>query len=509
MIYLIGLDIGTSGVKAIIIDARGKVKATASQEYPMSTPHALWAEQDPNEWWKATARVLRQVAKRADVKFADVKAIGLTGQMHGLVLLDNAGKVLRPCIMWNDQRTADQCQAITTRIGAQQLLEITGNPVLPGFTAPKILWVREHEPQVYKHASRILLPKDYIRYRLSGEYITEVSDASGTSLLDVKKREWSSEILRALEIPAEWMPAIVESPEQAGSVNRIAARETGLKEGTLIVGGGGDQAAGAVGSGIVREGIISVTIGTSGVVFAHSEHYRVEPQGRLHAFCHAVSGTWHLMGVTLSAGGSLRWFRDAFCQEEKHVAKITRRDPYEVMMAEAAKCPAGSEGLLFLPYLSGERTPYPDPYARGAFLGLTLRHSKAHMIRSVLEGVAFSLRDCLELMKAMGIPVSDVRVSGGGARSKFWRQILADVMDTGLTTVTTTEGASYGAALLASVGSGVFGSVAEACDKTVRPVSTTNPRSDRAKYQDHYQIYKEAYSKNRSLFHSLSGLPEQ
>ncbi|MEX1139018.1 MAG: xylulokinase [Bacteroidota bacterium] len=503
---LIGLDIGTSGAKALAVNSRGKVLATAFAEYPMATPHPLWAEQDPNHWWKAAKQVLRGVLRKAEIRAPEVQGIGLTGQMHGLVLLDEAGAVLRPCIMWNDQRTAEECAEMTAKVGRERLLDLTGNLVLPGFTAPKILWVRKHEPRVYEKTRHVLLPKDFIRYKLTGEFASEMSDASGTVLLDVRQRSWSAEILNILQVPSEWMPALVESTEQTGRVTRMAAKDTGLNEGTPVVGGGGDQAAGAVGSGIVREGVVSVTIGTSGVVFAHSAGYRREPQGRLHAFCHAVPKAWHLMGVTLSAGGSLRWFRDAFCMEEKQVARKKGIDPYEVMVKSASRCAAGSDGLLFLPYLTGERTPYPDPLARGAFIGLTVRHTKAHMIRSILEGVAFSLKDCMELMKNAGVPVADVRVSGGGARSEVWRQILADVLGRNLTTVTSTEGAPYGAALLAGAGVGVFESVQAACDRVIKPASITNPGKHVGVYDRFYEVYRSSYRQNTPLFQSLSRL---
>ncbi len=506
-VALIGLDIGTSGAKALVVNPRGRVLATAFGEYPMATPRPLWAEQNPNDWWRATKQVLRAVLRKAGVRAAEVQGIGLTGQMHGLVLLDEAGTLLRPCIMWNDQRTSEECAEMTARVGRDRLLDLTGNLVLPGFTAPKILWVRKHEPRVYERIRHILLPKDFIRYKLTGEFVSEMSDASGTVLLDVKQRRWSSEILRSLEIPEEWMPGLVESTELTGSVGRVGARDTGLRESTPVIGGGGDQAAGAVGSGIVREGVISVTIGTSGVVFAYSREYRREPQGRLHAFCHAVPNAWHLMGVTLSAGGSLRWFRDAFCGEEMQLARKKRMEPYEVMVKSASRCPAGSDGLLFLPYLTGERTPYPDPLARGAFLGLTVRHTRAHMIRSIMEGVAFSLRDCMELIRKTGIVSSEVRVSGGGARSRLWQQILADVLNTGLHTVTSTDGAPYGAALLAGVGTGVFSTVESACEHAVRPVSPTNPGKHAGVYQRMYEVYRAAYDQNRFLFESLSDIP--
>lgn len=505
MTYLLGLDVGTTGAKALLIDVEGTVVVSAIEEYPMFTPHALWAEQDPEDWWKATQRSLRRVLSEADVKPDEVKAIGLTGQMHGLVLLDRDSRVLRPCIMWNDQRTGLQCASITKKVGLHRLLELTGNPVLPGFTASKIVWVRENEPDVYDRSAHVLLPKDYIRYRLTGEHATEVSDASGTSLLDVRHRCWSDEMLSLLNIPKVWMPAVHESTEVTGQVSRAAAEATGLQSGTPVVGGGGDQAAGAVGNGIVRPGVVSVTIGTSGVVFAHTEKLGVEREGRIHAFCHAVPNAWHVMGVTLAAGGSLRWFRDTFGEPERAKASQIGADPYEVLLSEASMVPAGSEGLLFLPYLSGERAPYADPNAKGVFLGLTLRHTKAHCVRAVLEGVAYSLRDCFELMRAMGIHADQVRVSGGGARSPLWRQILSEVFDTELVTLESTEGAPYGAALLAGAGTGIYQSVSEACEQTIRIASRTAPDQVRVRiYQEYFSVYRSMYAPLKPVFDAVS-----
>lgn len=414
----LGVDVGTTGVKALLVDAHGNVEASATHEYPMSHPRPLWAEQDPNAWWEAARRSIEQVVDR------HVEAVGLTGQMHGLVLLDAQGEVLRQCIMWNDQRTEAQCAAISA---TADVLGLTGNPVLPGFTAPKILWVREHEPEIYARIAKVLLPKDYVRYRLTGELFSDVSDASGTALFDVEHRVWSDAMLDALEIPRDWLPEVTESAEVSAKVR------DGPLAGTPVVGGAGDQAAQAVGAGAVREGVVSVTLGTSGVVFAASDTYRVDP--RLHAFCHAVRGKWHLMGVMLSAGGSLRWYRD-----------VIGGEPYDRLTAAAAP---SSNGVIFLPYLSGERTPHPDPHAKGVFYGLTLRHTKAHLTRAVMEGVAFGLRDSLELMRAQGLAFDQVRVSGGGAASPLWRRILADVFNTEIVTVGVTEGAAYGAALLA------------------------------------------------------------
>ncbi|HET9495828.1 MAG TPA: xylulokinase [Chloroflexia bacterium] len=507
MTYLLGIDIGTSGAKALLVDEHGGVVASATGAYPMSTPRPLWAEQDPAGWWRATVEAVRRVLAGRDAN--QVVGVGLTGQMHGLVLLDERGEVLRPCIMWNDQRTGPQCEAITERLGLPRILDLVANPILPGFTAPKIVWVRENEPEVYARAAQVLLPKDYIRYRLTDEYATEVSDASGTVLLDVRNRRWSAEMLDALDIPREWMPPVYESPEVSARISREAAEATGLREGTPIVGGGGDQAAGAVGSGIVRQGTMSVVLGTSGVVFAATESFLMEPQGRLHAFCHAVPGRWHLMGVMLSAAGSLRWYRDTFGQQELARAADTGADVYNLLTEQAARAPAGSEGLLFLPYLTGERTPYPDPDAKGVFFGLTLRHGKEHTVRSVLEGVAYGLRDSVELMRDMGVRVDQVRASGGGARSHLWRQILADVLDTEIVLTGVTEGAPYGAALLAGVGAGVYRDVDEAVEAAIQLTERVEPGPDRAVYSDYYGLYRELYPALAPQFRRVSALNER
>lgn len=496
----LGLDVGTSGAKAVLINHLGQPLAETDREYPLSTPSPLWAEQDPALWWTASASAIRNVLAQAKTDATNVAAIGLTGQMHGLVLLDAAGKVLRPAILWNDQRTSQQCRAITDRVGLTRVLELTGNPILAGFTAPKIAWVREKEPEVFARVAKVLLPKDYIRYRLSGEFFGDVSDASGTSLFDVGRRRWSDEMLDAVGVPREWLPEITESTVASTRISASASRETGLLEGTPIIAGGGDQAAQAVGCGIIDEGLVSATLGTSGVVFAASDTYRVEPEGRLHAFCHAVPGKWHLMGVMLSAAGSLRWYRDALCAAEHAAAKAAGRDVYDDLTADAARVPPGSEGLLFLPYLSGERTPHPDPHARGAFVGLTLRHTKAHLTRSVLEGVAFGLRDSLELMRGLGMTPTQVRASGGGARSGLWRQILADVFGTEIATLDVTQGAAYGAALLAAVGGGAFRSVQDACRAAAAVQVAERPGAASDAYSRAYERYRRLYPALRAEF---------
>jgi xylulokinase len=438
---------------------------------------------------------VRGVLEKTGTPGSQVRGIGLSGQMHGSVLLDRENHVLRPALLWCDQRTADQCRWINERFGAERVAAVTSNPVLTGFTAPKIIWVRQNEPQVYKRIERVLLPKDFVRFQLTGEYHTEVSDASGTALFNVRERRWAYDLLEAIEIPRAWMPECHESPVASARVSAAAAAATGLAEGTPVVGGGGDQAAGAVGNGIVEPGIVSSTVGTSGVVFAFSEEPQVDPQMRVHTFCHAVPGCWHVMGVMLSAGGSLRWFRDTIAEPE--VAEARRRgvDPYEVITERAAEASAGCEGLVFLPYLTGERTPYPDPFARGVYFGLTLRHDRRHLARAVLEGVSYGLRDSFEILDAMQVPIRQVRASGGGARSPLWRQIQADVTGREHVTINVDEGPALGVALLAGVGTGVWRSVSEACRATIRVVDRSRPAPEaRAVYERYYPIFRGLYA---------------
>lgn len=505
--FFLGIDIGTSATKAIVVDGDGKVRGSGTVEYPLYTPRPNWAEQDPEDWWQGTVGSTRKAIESAGIDGYDISAIGFSGQMHGAVLLDSSDRVLRPAILWCDQRTAQECDEITDRIGARRLLQLTYNKALAGFTAPKILWVRKNEPEIYEKVHKILLPKDYIRLRMTGEYATEVSDASGTLLFDVKNRTWSNEVLEELEIPRDLMPDCYESPVVSGQVGASAASELGIRSGVPVVGGGGDNAAGAVGNGIVHSGLTWVTVGTSGVVFAHMDQVDLDEEGRLHTFCHAVPGKWHVMGVTLAAGGSLQWFRNNLCQAERSVAELMDTDAYELITAEAATAPILSEGLFFLPYLSGERTPYPDANARGVFFGLSLRHTKAHMARAVLEGVAYSLADCLDLVRALVPGVDEIRASGGGARSDLWRQILADVFNTRMTTTNATEGPAFGAALLAAVGVGHFDSVETACDHCVRIESSLDPIEpnvscyDKGKplYRSLYPALKSAFSANAAL----------
>ena len=496
MQYFIGIDSSTTATKALLIDEQGDVVAVAATEYGYETPRPLWSEQDPDLWWEGAANSIRQVLASSGVKADDVHGIGLTGQMHGLVLLDEEGKVLRPAILWNDQRTGPQCDEIRRRLGKTRLIQITGNDALTGFTAPKILWVQQNEPDVWARARHILLPKDYVRYKLTGDYAIDKADGAGTILFDLKQRDWSPEVLAALEIPPAYLPPTHEGPAITGYVSHAAAAATGLRVGIPVMAGGGDQAAGAVGVGAVQPGVVSLALGTSGVVFATTGGPFVEPEGRLHAFCHAVPGRWHFMGVMLSAAGSLRWHRDTFAPGVS----------FDDLLAPAANVPIGCEGLLFLPYLTGERTPHPDPLARGAFVGLTVRHSLPHLSRAVIEGVSFGLRDSFELIKSEGgAAITQVRVSGGGAKSPLWRQILADIMDAELVTVNTTEGAAYGAALLAGVGAGVWHDVDTACRRTIHVTGSTQPNQVAVtEYERWYQVYRNLYPALKPTFDAVA-----
>lgn len=504
--YLLGIDNGTSGTKTILCDESGKVLGEATVEYPLYTPKPGWSEQAPEDWWDAAVQSVRQAIRNAKVSGKDVIGIGLSGQMHGLVCLDNRGKVLRKALLWNDQRTAAECAEITKRAGGlKKLLSMVSNPALTGFTAPKILWVRNHEPKLYKRIAMMLLPKDYLRYRLTGDYATEVSDASGTLLLDVKKRAWSQALLKKLDIDPRLLPTVFESPEVTGTVHAEAAKAMGIPVGTPVAGGGGDQAAGAVGNGIVKKGVISAMMGTSGVVFAHADEVETDPLGRVHTFCHAVPGKWHTMGVVLAAGGSLQWFRNQLCGEEIAAAKSKKKDPYELMTAGAGKVAPGCEGLLFLPYLTGERTPHADPYARACFVGLTPRHGKAAMTRAVMEGATFAMRDSLEIMRAMGIAAKEIRLSGGGARSALWAQMQADIYNCNTCVTNSTAGSAYGAMILGGVGAGVWKSVPAACDATIQVVKRTKKSAKAAKVYDQvFPMYQALYPALKESFAAMA-----
>lgn len=507
MAYLLGIDIGTSGTKTVLFDKNGATIASSTYEYPLYQPNIGWAEQDPGDWWKATCETIKAVLSKSGVNPGDIKGVGLSGQMHGLVLLDAEGNVLRRSIIWCDQRTEPECGQITDLIGRERLIQITANPALTGFTASKILWVKNNEPDIFNKTAKILLPKDFIRFRLTGEYATEVSDASGMQLMDIPKRTWSAEVLDKLGIKRNQLGEMYESQEITGRVNHAGAGQTGLPEGTPVVGGAGDQAAGAVGNGIVRPGVVSSTIGTSGVVFAYSDKISIDPAGRVHTFCHAVPNTWHVMGVTQSAGLSLKWFRDNFCIEEKRVAELMEVDPYILMDKEAEKVAPGCNGLIYLPYLMGERSPHLDAAAKGVFFGLSAKHEKRDMLRAVMEGVVFSLRDCFEIIRGMGVEINEVRASGGGGKSPFWRQMQADVFDAGVTTIHSSEGPALGVALLAGVGTGMYPSVAAACDAAIRVRSRQEPDKEKhGEYMKYYGIYRRLYNSLKQDYRELAGI---
>ena len=520
-IYL-GIDTGTSATKAIACNVDGTILARATSDYPISHPKPGWSEQNPEDWWKAAVSSTRKLLRHNSFHAKDVKGIGLSGQMHGSVFLDKDARILRPAILWNDQRTASQCQIIEQRAGGRKkLIQMVANPALTGFTAPKILWLREHEPHCYEKTHKILLPKDYVRHCMTGEWATEVSDASGTLLFDVAKRQWSKPLLNKLEIDRDLLPPCFESEEVSGQLLPRAASKMGLKAGIPVVGGGGDQAAGAVGNGIVRSGIISSTVGTSGVVFAHSDQVQIDPLGRVHTFCHAVRGKWHVMGVVLSAGGSFQWFRNTFgtgpdidfpSPNSKQIlnrkTKLRRKtNPYDLLTKEASQAPVGSEGLFFLPYLTGERTPHADPDAKGGWHGLTVRHGRPHLIRSVLEGVTYAMKDSLEIIQEMDIPVREIRVSGGGARSAFWRQLQADIYGKKVCSINSDEGPAYCAALLATVGTGAYSSITQACRAAIQVVQNTPPdTAARRHYRKAYPFYQQLYPALKNHFQSTSTL---
>src|SRR6266576_3111909 len=462
---LLGIDVGTGGSRAVVINEVGRVVTSATIEHaPFDSPQTGWAEQDPRDWWRASAAAVRAVLANGEVRAEEIACIGLTGQMHGAVLLDEHDEVLRPAIIWCDVRTDAQCREITRQVGAEKLIQLVLNPALAGFTLPKLLWVREVEPELWARVRSVLLPKDYVRLKLTGDRATDVADASGTLLLDVRARKWSPEMLAHAKLDEKLLARVYESQEVTGKVSAAGAEATGLRAGTPVVAGAGDQAAGAIGMGIVRPGSVSATIGTSGVVFAATDRPALDPKGRVHTFCHAIPQRWHVMGVTQAAGLSLRWFRDRFGVGDAEDG----RDAYDQLSEEAASAPPGADGVLWAPYLMGERTPHLDPYARAALVGLTASHTRAHVIRAILEGVAFSLRDTFEIFTEMEVPVGTVRLGGGGARSPLWRQIQADVYGHDVEIVEAEEGAAYGAALLAGVGGGAWATVQEACDSVVR-----------------------------------------
>ena len=501
---LLGIDLGTTGVKAALFAAAdGRVLSWAFVDYPLSHPHPGWAEQNPEEWWQATLTAIRLCLTNGvgeGVSPSNVRGVGLSGQMHGVVLLDEQSMVLRPCIIWADQRSEAQCRWMTERVGAERLIDYVSNPALPGFSAPKALWVRDNEPDIFARARTLLLPKDYIRFRLTGELAIEISDAAGTCLLDVKHGVWSREVLEAIEFDPALLPPVVPAVAICGSTTEEIEQLTGLLAGTPVAGGGADNACGAVGNGVVQPGLALVSIGTSGVVLAYTDSPQVDRSGpipRVHTFNHAVPQAWYLMGVTQGAGLSLRWVRDNIGLPERALEHWTGLDAYALLTKEAEGVPAGSDGLLFLPYLQGERTPHLDAYARGGWIGLTASHDRRHLVRSVLEGVAFSLKDCFTIIEEQGLTLEQVRATGGGAKSPLWRQIIADVLGVELVTTNAQEGPAFGAALLAGVASGIYSSVQQACEATIRIVERTLPQSDKP------VAYARAYEQFRALYPAL------
>ena len=505
MKYWLGIDIGSGGTRTLLARADGSVACgvtTPHEDIIMQKP--LWAEQRPENWWDAVRKSIRQLVSKAEISGSDIAAIGLSGQMHGLTLLDNDGQVIRPALIWCDQRSQQQVDWINETVGQDYVLQQTANPMLTGFTAPKLLWVRDNDPASYEKIRHVLLPKDYIRYCLTGEFASDVSDASGTGLFDVVRRGWATPLIDKLGIDQVILPDVVESPAFTGNVSESAARLTGLHPGTPVVAGAGDQAAGAVGTGIVETGLVSCTIGTSGVVFAHLDEAAYDPAGRVHTFCHAVPGKYHIMGVTQGAGLSLQWFRNQLASKLAQQAHLQGSEPYDLLTAEAAGIPAGSEGLFWLPYLMGERTPHLDALARGGWIGLTARHTRAHLVRSILEGVAYSLNDCLGIIESLGSEVETVRVSGGGAKSPLWRKILSAVFNKPIATLETQEGSAYGAALLAMVGSGEYGSVEDTCQQLIQEQDRLVPDNALASgYQQSYKLFQKLYPALKDAFQDM------
>ncbi|MDO5582284.1 MAG: xylulokinase [Planctomycetia bacterium] len=501
----LGIDIGTSGTKTIAIDEKGEILASASAEYPCSVPRPLWSEQDPEEWWKAVVKTVHSVLDQIGEHGPEVRAIGLSGQMHGSVFLDEKDRVLRPAILWNDQRTGEECRQIEEMAGGREnLIQMAANPALTGFTAPKILWLRNHEPENFDKMKKVLLPKDEIRRRLTGEYATDVSDASGMLLLDIRKRNWSKKLLSLLDLDESLLGKVYESEEITGQLTQEAADLLGLSSRCLVVGGAGDCAAGAVGNGIVRPGILSTSIGTSGVMFVHSDEVKIDPLGRVHTFCHAVRNKWHLMGVNLSSGGSLQWFKNSLCPELLREAREKSAEIYDLLAEEAEKTPPGAEGLFFLPYLSGERTPLADPDARGAFIGLTLAHHRGHLVRALMEGVIYSMRESLEIFRSENIPVNEIRVSGGGSKSPLWRQMQADIFAQDVHRINSEEGPALGVALLAAVGTGEFTSIEEACAAAISLRDTISPQSENSDFYNRaFPVYQNFYHQLKDSFQKI------
>jgi xylulokinase len=507
--HVIGLDIGTTGVKSILLNEDGALEAEATAGYPIHSPKTNWFEQNPEDWWAAAESSIRQILSSSGARRAKVAGIGLSGQYHGLVLLDKAGRLLRPCILWNDQRTHEEAREVVEKVGGSRLMEIACTRGALYFTACKLLWVRKHEPELYARAAKMLLPKDYIRYRLTGEFATDVSDASGTILLNVARRKWSPELCGALDIPLNFLPAVHESCEPTGQVSASISRELGLDSGVLVVGGGGDQACAAVGNGITDQGIVGYSVGTSGVIYAATDEVKTDDGGRVDTFCHAVPGRWALLGVTNSAAASLAWFQQSFAAHERLEAERQKRSVFSILEELAGSVRIGSDRLFFLPYLGGERHPHQDPNARGAFIGLHSGHGLAHAARAVMEGVAYSFRDCLEIMRGLGVDTREIRGTGGGMKSRLWAEIQANVSGERLLLATTDEGgAAFGAAILALVGAKGYSSVQEACRRLVRFDKEIKPDAEmKRSYEKYFQFYRSLYPSLRSRYAELSALP--
>ncbi len=507
MNYLIGIDVGTSATKTVLFDEAGLVVASSSCEYPLYQPNNGWAEQKPEDWRDAVFKTLKEVVARSGAAREEIKGIGISGQMHGLVMLDEAGQVIRPSIIWCDQRTGAEVEDMLNIMPRERWIEITANPPLTGWTAAKLLWVRKNEPENYARCRHILLPKDYIRYVLTGVFATEVSDASGMQLLDVPGRCWSDEILEKLDIPREWLGTVYESCEVTGQLTAQAAEAVGLTAAVKVVGGAGDNAAAAVGTGVVKDGTAFTTIGTSGVVFAHSGQVAIDPKGRVHTCCCAVPGAWHVMGVTQGAGLSLKWFKDNFCQDYVAAAEKAGVDVYDLINRDIGKIPVGSDRLIYLPYLMGERTPHLDPDCRGVFFGLSAIHTKAHLLRAVMEGVSYSLSDCNDILKEMGVQVDEMMACGGGGRSPIWRQMLSDLYDCQVKTVQQSEGPALGAAILAGVGCGIYESVEKACEALISVDKCSEPAAeDVVRYNQYHQLYKKLYGNLKDSYKELAAL---
>ena len=507
MKYLLGIDLGTSGTKTVLFSENGSVISSEMVEYPLYQPQNGWAEQDPQDWWNAAVDTIKSVVKNSGVSKDDIVGLGISGQMHGLVMLDENNRVLRPSIIWCDQRTAGECEEITERVGKERLISITANPALTGFTASKILWVRNNQPEIYKKCRKILLPKDYVRYMLTSVFATEVSDAAGMQLLDIKNRCWSDEVLSALEIDKGLLADCYESVEVTGKITKEIAELTGLSENTIVVGGAGDNAAAAIGTGVVCDNKAFTTIGTSGVVYAHTSEMVIDKSGRVHTFCSAVPGEWLVMGVTQGAGLSLKWFRDNFCTSEVETAKNMNVDPYYLMDKEVETVPIGSNKLIYLPYLMGERTPHLDPDCRGVFFGLSAMHTKKDLLRAVMEGVSYSLNDCMGILNGMGIEIKDMNVCGGGGTSKIWRQMLSDMYNCPVKTVESKEGPALGVAILAAVGAGIYKSVPEACNAIIKTNNEQNPiPKNTREYEKFYPLFKKLYISLKDDYKTLANI---